>query len=365
MDTQDLTVANITGEDASVETIQRIKDAKEKLGDKLIILGHYYQRDEVFQFADIFGDSFELSRKAALVKNAKYIIFCGVHFMAESADVLTSDEQIVILPDLKAGCSMADMANIEQVEDAWEEIASATDDTVIPITYMNSTAAIKAFCGRNGGTVCTSSNAEKIFNWAFEKGKKLFFFPDQHLGRNTAYKMGIPLEKMIVWDPFEDFGGNTEKAIQDAQILLWKGHCSVHQHFKSQYADMFRKMYPEIKILAHPECNFETIQNADFVGSTSYIINQVNNSPAGSKWAVGTEINLVNRLAHENPDKFVTSLSPYSCHCSTMYRISADGLASTLENLLEGKVENQIKVPDDIAKDARLALSRMLDISAK
>ncbi|MCC7429899.1 quinolinate synthase NadA [bacterium] len=362
MEVQDLILESATGEETSIEVLERIQAAKQKLGKKVVILGHYYQRDDVFQFADIIGDSFELSRKAALV-DAKYIVFCGVHFMAESADILTSENQIVVLPDLKAGCSMADMADISEVEEAWEEIKSVTKDAIIPITYMNSTAAIKAFCGRNGGTVCTSSNAEKIFEWAFSQGKKLFFFPDQHLGKNTSYKMGIPLEKMILWNQKENFGGNIESEIQNSQVILWKGFCSVHQHFKPQYADLFRKMYPEIKILVHPECDFDTVQKADLVGSTSFIINSIKNSGTGSKWAVGTEINLINRLAKENPDKFITSLSPYSCHCSTMYRISAEALMIVLENLVVDKVLNQIKVPENIAKDAKTALSKMLEIS--
>ena len=355
---------NLTDEEA----VPRILAAKERLGEELMILGHHYQRDEVIQFADQTGDSFGLSRKAAANKNAGYIVFCGVHFMAESADILTGNGQAVILPDLAAGCSMADMADLDQVEDAWEEIAEVLGDNqaVMPITYINSAADLKAFVGRNGGAVCTSSNAKPIIEWSLARREKLFFFPDEHLGRNTAADMGVPLDRMIVWDPRQpvgSFGGNSREALIDAQIILWRGHCQVHQRFLEAHVRSYRKKYPDINIIVHPECSHEVVQMADYVGSTSYIIDTITKAPAGSQWAVGTEIHLVDRLKRANPDKLVSSLVAGVCLCSTMNRTDPQHLLWVLENLQEDRVVNRIRVPEPIAGQARQALDRMLSIS--
>lgn len=347
------------------EAIERIKRIRPLLGDDVVILGHHYQRDEVVQFADFLGDSYQLSKEGAQVK-AKYIVFAGVHFMAESADILGREDQVVILPNMKAGCSMADMANLEQVLTAWAELedifGTDPEDVIMPITYMNSAANLKAFVGEHGGTVCTSSNAEGALNWAFERREKVFFFPDQHLGRNTGKTMDIPLEQMVLWNPFKPFGGLTVEQIRNARIILWQGHCSVHQQFRPEHIDLWRNMHPDINILVHPECMMEVVDKADYVGSTSYIIKTVENAPAGSKWAIGTEMHMVNRLKDAQPDKFVTLLSPFACLCSTMYRISPIDLANVLENLLEGRVINQIEVPQKVRENAKLALDRMLSI---
>jgi len=343
--------------------IERIFAAKAKLGKDLVILGHHYQRDEVVQFADFQGDSFQLSKEGAKT-DAKYIVFAGVHFMAESADILARPEQVVILPNLRAGCSMADMANLEQVLRAWAELEDVlgADPSIMPITYMNSAANLKAFVGERGGTVCTSSNAEAALNWAFNQREKVFFFPDQHLGRNTGKAMGIPLEEMVLWNPFKPYGGLSDEQIKQARIILWQGHCSVHQQFRPPHIDYWRKQEPDINIIVHPECMMEVVDKADYVGSTAKIIDIIAAAPAGSKWAVGTEMHLVKRIKNQFPDKFVTLLSPFSCLCSTMYRISPLDLANILEGLLEGRVENRISVPDETKAKAKLALDRMLTI---
>lgn len=348
------------GED---EAVARIREARAKLGDELLILGHHYQQDAVIQFADITGDSYALSLKAAQIEKAKYIIFCGVHFMAESADILTPPDKVVILPDMRAGCTMADMADLEQVELAWEEIAECTGDRVVPVTYINSAANLKNFVGRNGGAVCTSTNARKVIEWAFTQGKKLLFFPDQHLGRNTCAAMGVPLDEMIVWNPDELNGGHEPDAVDAARVLLWKGHCSVHMGFSPGHIEYWRKQRPGIRVIVHPECTYEVVQAADEYGSTGHIIKAVEAAPAGTEWAIGTEIHLVNRLQTAHPDQFVTSLSPFQCLCATMYRIRPQYLLWVMENLLEGRVVNQVKVPDDVAEGARLALDRMIEIT--
>ncbi len=345
--------------------VARIRRARETLGDSVVILGHHYQRDEVVQFADFAGDSYQLSQEGARVA-ARYIVFAGVHFMAESADVLGRDDQTVILPNMKAGCSMADMANLEQVLTAWdelEEVFSADPESLImPITYMNSAANLKAFVGERGGAVCTSSNATGALRWAFAQREKVFFFPDQHLGRNTGKAMGIPLEQMVLWNPFKPYGGLTDAQIRNARIILWQGHCSVHQQFRPEHVDLWRSHHPDINVIVHPECMMEVVDKADDVGSTSYILKTIANAPAGSKWAVGTEMHLVNRVKNANPDKFVTLLSPFSCLCSTMYRISPIDLANVLEHLVAGRVINEIVVPEQVKRGAKLALDRMLAI---
>ena len=346
------------------ETANRIREVREKLGRRLVILGHHYQRDEVIRFADFRGDSFKLSEWAANRKDAEYIVFCGVHFMAESADVLSADYQKVILPDMSAGCSMADMAAADQVETCWDDLSRIANEKIVPITYMNSTATIKAFCGSHGGAVCTSSNAPAVMRWALERGDKVLFLPDQHLGRNTASALGFRLEEMRVWDPFEELGGNTEDALKEARFILWKGHCSVHQRFLPQHVAQVRAKYPGIRVISHPECRFEVAQLSDDVGSTEHIIKRVTQAPAGTKFAIGTEIHLVNRLMKENPDRLVIPLDDCGCLCSTMFRIDAPHLLWSLENLLEGRVVNQISVPVEIASNARVALNRMLEITA-
>jgi len=345
------------------ETDARIREARAKLGSRLVILGHHYQRDEVIKFADVRGDSFKLAEWAANRKDAEYIVFCGVHFMAESADILSADYQKVVLPDLSAGCSMADMAAADQVETCWEELERLTPGKIIPITYMNSAATIKAFCGRQGGAVCTSSNAAQVMRWALERSEKILFLPDQHLGRNTAHSLGFRLEEMAVWDPYEELGGNSAETLGNSRIVLWKGHCSVHQRFLPQHVAQVRERHPGIRVISHPECRFEVVQLSDDVGSTEHIIKRLTQSPAGTKWAVGTEIHLVNRLRNENPDRFIIPLDDCGCLCSTMFRIDPAHLLWSLENLLEGRVVNQITVPPEVAADARIALNRMLEIA--
>jgi quinolinate synthase len=342
----------------------RIATAKKSLGGRLVILGHHYQRDEVIKFADCIGDSLKLAQFAARNAVAENVVFCGVHFMAESADVLTGAHQRVMLPDLAAGCSMADMADADQLEVAWEELGSLGVTSVIPVTYINSTAAIKAFCGDHGGIVCTSSNAARVMAWAWDRGEKLMMLPDQHLGRNTAFAMGVPLDQTAVWDPHEPFGGLTPAEIRAAKLLLWKGHCSVHTRFSVRQIEQFRSAHPNGKVIVHPECTHEVVQAADTAGSTEYIIRTVKASPEGSVWAVGTEIHLVNRLAREvAPARTVLTLDALGCLCSTMFRVSPNHLLWVLEGLVNGQVHNQIVVPEPTKSSARLALDRMLELA--
>jgi len=342
--------------------VERAKVARAALGDRALVLGHHYQRDEVIDFADITGDSFKLAQSAAAQSSAEYIIFCGVHFMAESADILTSSKQKVILPDLAAGCSMADMATANQVEKCWQELTEVgVADRTIPVTYMNSSAAIKSFTGEHGGTICTSSNAQKTMEWAFTQGEKILFLPDQHLGRNTAVQsLGLSLDDCVLWNPWKPMGGLTREAIQAAKVILWRGHCSVHGKFTKQSIDEVRLRVPGIQVLVHPECQHEVIKNADVVGSTEQIIRTVNASPAGSKWAIGTELNLVSRLAKNNPDKQVIFLDKDVCYCSTMNRIDLPHLVWAMESLVSGHVVNQISVDPRVAKFSRIALEQML-----
>jgi len=346
---------------------QAILERKRVLGSRLVILGHHYQQDEVIRFADFTGDSLKLSQIGAQQKDAEFIVFCGVHFMAESADILTDDRVKVILPDLSAGCSMADMAEIEQVEEAWDFLTDACPEprrdcgvTVIPITYVNSAASIKAFCGGHGGACCTSSNARKVLEWAFTQGDKVMFLPDQHLGRNTAYGMGIPLDRMVIYDPKLPRGGLTASKARDAKVILWKGHCSVHGLFTEAQCDEIRKHDPECKILVHPECKWEVVQKADLAGSTEFIIRAVREAPPGSKWAIGTEIHLINRLVHEHPEQSIRSLAGIQCLCTTMYRIDMKHLLWTLDELVAGRVVNQIQVDPPTKRLALVALQRML-----
>ena len=346
------------------ELHSRIAAAKAALGESLFILGHHYQRDEVMHWADARGDSFKLSQLAGARPQARYVVFCGVHFMAESADILTSDDQIVILPDLNAGCSMADMAELAEVEDCWEALANVVDiSKVVPITYMNSSAGIKAFVGRNGGAVCTSSNARAVISWALERGDKIVFLPDEHLGRNTGFQLGYGEGDMRVWNPRLDLGGLQERDCKEATLLLWKGFCSIHQRFTPEHVAKFRAEHPEGVVVVHPECAHEVVNAADSVGSTEHIISFVEQAETGSVIGVGTEIHLVNRLNEETPDKTVLTLDPLVCPCSTMFRIDAAHLAWILEGLAEGKVRNQITVDSETASEARLALSRMLEIA--
>jgi quinolinate synthase len=349
----------------------RIAAAKGILGDRVVILGHHYQRDEVIKFADYTGDSLKLSRAAASRGKAEFIVFCGVHFMAESADILRAAHQKVVLPDLAAGCSMADMAAPDQLEICWREMNEMGVDTagtadragVIPVTYINSSAAIKAFVGAHGGIVCTSTNAADVMKWAWDRGEKLLMLPDQHLGRNTAYRMGVALDEMVVWDPNEIWGGLESEQLKRAKLILWNGHCSVHTRFTVQQIDAFRKQYPGGMVIAHPECTFEVVQAADESGSTERIINVVRESPVGSVWAVATEVHLVNRLTHEvAPDRKVITLDPFGCLCSTMFRVSPNHLLWMLESLIAGKIQNQIIVPEPEKSQARLALDRMLGV---
>ena len=342
--------------------VERARRAKSALGDRVFVLGHHYQRDEVIQFADVTGDSFKLAREAAARPDAEYIVFCGVHFMAESADILTDDSQKVVLPDLAAGCSMADMATFDQVEECWEVLEDAgISEVTVPVTYMNSSADIKAFCGRNGGAVCTSSNAERALGWAFSRGEKVLFLPDQHLGRNTAVlEMGLSLDDCVVYNPHRPNGGLTAEQLRDARMILWKGHCSVHGRFTPECVDDVRERISGVNVLVHPECRHEVVTKADYVGSTEYIIGTLREAPAGSSWAVGTELNLVKRLGQMFPDKNVTFLDKTVCYCSTMNRIDLPHLVWALESLAAGQMVNQITVDADTAHWAKVALDRML-----
>ncbi|GIW88812.1 MAG: quinolinate synthase A [Isosphaeraceae bacterium] len=341
----------------------RIRAVKQAMGPELLILGHHYQQDEVIQFADLRGDSYKLAQQAAASRECRWIVFCGVHFMAETADVLTGPDVRVILPDMAAGCSMADMADIDAVETAWAELGELIDTAdVMPVTYINSAADLKAFCGRHGGIVCTSSNARAVLDWSFRQRSRVLFFPDQHLGRNTARAMGVPLDQMPVWDPKLPMGGNPAEAIERSRVILWRGHCSVHQMFRPEHVAQFRAKYPGIKILVHPECTMKVVDAADLVGSTEFIIRTIEQAPPGSLWAVGTELHLVNRLAQEHPDKTVMFLSPMVCMCATMYRIDRPHLAWALENLARGTPVNVITVPAETARWARVALERMLEV---
>jgi quinolinate synthase len=347
------------------EMDERLLAAKRALGERVVILGHHYQRDEVIKFADFTGDSLKLARAAASRGAAEFIVFCGVHFMAESADILRAPHQKVVLPDLAAGCSMADMAEEDQLEICWRELGQLGVDVngVVPVTYINSSAAIKAFCGKHGGVVCTSTNAAGVMSWAWQRGERLLMLPDQHLGRNTGYKLGVPLDRMAVWDPHEIHGGLTRDQALHAKLLLWKGHCSVHTRFTVQQIEAFRRKYADGKVIAHPECTFDVVQAADLSGSTEFIIDTLRKSPKGSVWAVATEIHLVNRLTHElAPDRTIVTLDPFGCLCSTMFRVSPNHLLWVLEGLLEGTIHNQIIVPEETKRWARLALDRMLEI---
>ncbi len=357
------------------ETLQqRIRAVREQMAERLLILGHHYQQDEVISLADLRGDSYQLSQMASASRECRVIAFCGVHFMAETADILANrpeclaerdgERVTVILPDMAAGCSMADMAAIEQVEDVWDDLGEVVDtDNLIPITYINSAASLKAFCGKRQGAVCTSSNAAAALEWAFERGQRVLFFPDQHLGRNTAKAMGIPLEEMCVWDPYQDeLGGNTPEDLQRSRVILWKGHCSVHQMFRPEHVDQFRERFPGIKILVHPECPMEVVDLADISGSTGKIIREVENAPPGTKWAIGTELHLVNRLKQEHPEQEIHFLSPVICMCATMYRIDLPHLCWSLENLQAGTPVNVIEVDEETARWALVALERMLEI---
>lgn len=352
----------------------RIRKAKSALGDQLLILGHHYQQDEVIEHADLKGDSYQLSQLAAENSTCRFIVFCGVHFMAETADILANRPEkmaersgqrvTVILPDLSAGCSMADMAAIQQVEDAWEELGEVIDtDDITPVTYINSAASLKAFCGKHGGIVCTSSNAPAVLDWAFQQKRRVLFFPDQHLGRNTSLKMGITNDEMPVWDPYADaFGGNTREALEQSRVVLWKGHCSVHQMFRPEHIEAFRKQIPGIQILVHPEVPQEVNDLADISGSTGKIIDVVKAASAGTKWAIGTELHLVNRLKKEHPEQEIHFLSPVVCMCATMYRIDLAHLCWSLENLVDGQPVNIIEVDDDVSRWSQIALERMLQI---
>jgi quinolinate synthase len=351
-------------DDAECET--RIDAAKRKLSDRCVILGHHYQRDEVFRHADLTGDSLKLSREAAK-SGAEYIVFCGVHFMAEVADILSRPDQIAILPDLAAGCSMADMANLPAVERSWRELSQILDPdaTITPVTYINSAADLKAFCGRHGGIVCTSSNARKILEWSFAQREKVLFFPDQHLGRNTGYRMGIPLDEMVTWDFTQPMGGLTEEQIRNARIILWKGFCSVHQMFRPEQIDRFLEKHPDTRVIAHPECSFEVCEKAQYTGSTEYILRTIREAKSGTRWLVGTELNMVNRLANEMRPRGVEVhfMSPTVCMCSTMFRTDPQHLAWILENLVDGHIINRIVVPDEDAQPAKLSLDRMLSVA--
>ena len=344
------------------ELDSRISSAKEAIGMRLLILGHHYQQDDVIKFADFRGDSLKLSQEAAR-SDREYIVFCGVHFMAETANIITGEHQKVILPDITAGCSMADMADTYAVEKAWKDITNvAGDNNILPVTYINSSANLKAFCGKKGGAVCTSSIAEKVMRWASEQREKIFFFPDEHLGRNSAFKIGIPEDEIIVWHRGEPMGGNSEQDVKRAKVILWNGFCSVHMLFLPKHVAYFREKYPGINVIVHPECRREVVELSDLCGSTEYIINSVRKAPAGTVWAIGTEINLVNRLKKEHPDKTIFFLSPTVCLCSTMYRIDPQHLCWVLENLVEGKVVNQIIVSAEEKQWARIALERMLSL---
>jgi len=345
------------------QLLQRLRVAKAKLSDRLVILGHHYQREEIIQFADYRGDSLKLARRAAEQRQKEYIVFCGVHFMAEAADILSAPNQIVMLPNMAAGCSMADMAQPKDVSACWQKLAEAGIQGILPVTYINSAASLKAFCGRHDGSVCTSSNARKVLEWAFQRAERVLFFPDQHLGRNTAVKMGIPLAETAVWDytqPAGSLGGNSRAGLQRAKVILWKGHCAVHQRFTLEQIRAARQKHPDIQVIVHPECMLEVVQAADLDGSTEFIARTIAEAPAGSKWAVGTEINLVSRLARENPDKLVFCLDPVVCPCATMYRTHPAYLCWVLEKLVEGQVINRVQVDAETARYAKIALGRML-----
>lgn len=345
------------------KVLEELSAIKKRLGDRVVVLGHHYQQDDVIAFADITGDSLELARKAAEIKTAEYVMFCGVHFMAETADMLTTKNQKVILPDLRAGCSMADMANRREIDVAWKYLTECTKEKIVPITYINCSAALKSFVGEHDGSICTSSNAEKIITWGLNQGEKLLFFPDQHLGRNTCFKLGIPLEDMVVYDPRQRFGGLTPEQIQKAKVILWYGFCSVHQGFNKSHIDMWRQKDPERILIVHPECSFDVVQGADLAGSTSYIINQIKAAKPGTKFAVGTEINLVNRLAKQFPQLDIVSLSPYQCLCTTMYRVRPRWLLASFRAIEQGQPINVITVDDVTKKYALKALDQMLAIS--
>jgi quinolinate synthase len=341
---------------------QRIAARKKELGGNLLILGHHYQQEATFRFADLTGDSLKLARNAAEAKDSKYIVFCGVHFMAESADILTAPDQVVILPDLRAGCPMADMATSEAVAWAWEDLAKVTTGRVIPVTYVNSSALLKAFVGNHGGSVCTSSNAERVLTWALSQGEKVFFFPDEHLGRNSASALGIFGDEVVLWQRDKPLGGNTPAQLRKAKVVLWDGYCTVHMQFTAAHVTAWRERDPEVRIIVHPECRNEVVSRADQYGSTEAIIKAVSDSPKGSKWAIGTEVNLVNRLKSQYPDREIHSLSPFQCLCSTMYRIKPAYLLWVLDNLAQGRVVNRITVPPEVAAEAKLSLDRMLRI---
>ena len=345
------------------EVLVELRKIKEELKDEVVVLGHHYQQDDVIEFADYKGDSLKLAQDAALLKDKPYIIFCGVHFMAETADMLTGDDQNVILPDMQAGCSMADMANREEIDKAWNFMKSSTEDKIVPITYINCAATLKSFVGENNGSICTSSNAKKIIEWAFSQGQKLLFFPDQHLGRNTCHDLGISLDEMVVYNPNMLNGGLTSEQIDKAKVILWYGFCSVHQGFTATQVEQIKKEKPDTTVIVHPECNFEVVQAAHDNGSTAYIINKIKEAPAGSKFAVGTEINLVNRLANDFPDKEITSLSPYQCLCTTMYRVRPRWLLASFRAIKENKPINIIKVDDKTKEYSLKALNKMLELS--
>ncbi len=347
------------------ELFDRTRAAKQRLGDDVLVLGHNYQRDEVIAHADLRGDSLLLSKLAAERSQHPYVVFCGVHFMAETADILSRSNQTVILPDLAAGCSMADMAAIEQVDQCWEELGRVlpVEEAVMPAVYVNSAAVLKAFCGEHGGITCTSSNAKAVMDWCWARREKILFFPDEHLGRNVANAMGIARDRMIVWDPFLPYGGNTKEAIRRARLILWKGHCSVHQMFQPAHVAYFRTTYSDVRVIVHPECHEDVVNQADDVGSTEFIIRTVKRAQPGTLWAVGTELNLVNRLKHEETDKRVFFLSPTVCRCATMFRIDAAHLCWSMENLAQGCVVNRIAVPSDEKALAKVALDRMMAIS--
>jgi quinolinate synthase len=347
---------------ADAELHLRLAAARAGLGDRLVILGHHYQRDEVIAFADVTGDSLKLSQYAASRREARDIVFCGVHFMAESADVLSAADQRVILPDLAAGCSMADMAAIDQLEVCWQELRAMGATSVVPVTYINSSASIKAFCGEHDGIVCTSSNAARVMEWAWSRGEQILMLPDQHLGRNTAVRMGVPLDEMVVWDPEQPFGGLTRDALKKASLILWKGHCSVHTRFSVKQIEQFRKTHPAGRVIVHPECTYDVVQAADECGSTEHIIKTITNSPEGSIWAVGTEIHLVNRLARQvAPARTVVTLDALGCLCSTMFRVSPNHLLWVLEGLIDDEVHNRIIVPEPDKTWAKVSLDRMLN----
>jgi quinolinate synthase len=343
--------------------LARIAARKDELGRQLLVLCHHYQQDSGYGFADMTGDSLKLARHAAMARQSRYIVFCGVHFMAESADILTSDAQVVMLPDLRAGCPMADMAAVDEVEWAWRELGEVVAaERIVPVTYVNSSARIKAFVGGHGGSVCTSSNAERVLTWALERGERVFFFPDEHLGRNSAHALGIKEDEVVLWQRVLPLGGNTAERIKQARVLLWNGYCTVHMQFSAAHVRMRREQDAAVRIIVHPECRHEVVSQADLYGSTETIIKTVSEAPAGSHWAIGTEINLVNRLANQHPDKKIQSLSPFQCLCSTMYRIKPAYLLWVLDNLAAGRIVNRITVDARTAELARVALARMLEI---